>query len=29
VERLTNRYENFMEEFSTLIQRQVYAKEGE
>lgn len=27
VERLTNRYENFMEEFSTLIQRQVYAKE--
>lgn len=27
VERLTNRYENFMEEFSTLIQRQVSAKE--
>jgi biopolymer transport protein TolQ len=27
VERLANRYENFMEEFSTLIQRQVSAKE--
>jgi biopolymer transport protein TolQ len=27
VERLTNRYENFMEEFSTLIQRQVSTKE--
>jgi biopolymer transport protein TolQ len=29
VERLTNRYENFMEEFSTLIQRQVSSKDGE
>jgi biopolymer transport protein TolQ len=27
VERLANRYENFMEEFSTLIQRQVSTKE--
>ncbi len=27
VERLANRYENFMEEFSTLIQRQVFSKE--
>jgi biopolymer transport protein TolQ len=27
VERLTNRYENFMEEFSTLVQRQVYSKD--
>lgn len=27
VERIVNRYENFMEEFSTLIQRQVDAKE--
>ncbi len=26
VERLLNRYENFMEEFATLIQRQAYAK---
>jgi biopolymer transport protein TolQ len=27
VERLVNRYENFMEEFSALIQRQVFSKE--
>jgi biopolymer transport protein TolQ len=29
VERLANRYENFMEEFSTLIQRQAFAKEDQ
>ncbi|HEX5057049.1 MAG TPA: protein TolQ [Gammaproteobacteria bacterium] len=29
VERLANRYENFMEEFSTLIQRQVSAKDDQ
>lgn len=28
VERLVNRGQNFMEEFSTLIQRQVYSKES-
>ncbi len=27
VERLANRYENFMEEFATLIQRQVFVKD--
>ncbi|MBN1379305.1 MAG: protein TolQ [Gammaproteobacteria bacterium] len=27
VERMVNRYENFMEEFSALIQRQVFTKE--
>ncbi|MBA3582728.1 MAG: protein TolQ [Gammaproteobacteria bacterium] len=27
VERLANRYENFVDEFSTLIQRQAFAKE--
>lgn len=27
VERLVNRYENFMEEFSALIQRQVFSKD--
>jgi biopolymer transport protein TolQ len=29
VDRLMNRYENFMEEFSTLIQRQVFSKDGQ
>lgn len=28
VERLVNRYQNFMEEFATLVQRQVYVKES-